>query len=343
MSVEATRRQFLRKVVTVAEVAVLAPILVACEGNASADPKTTWSRLSSLDRITKLEFLQHPEVSDFDPEKELIKAAAEFYATAIKGNKSAAELQSSVFFVDAQRLVEEAEKDNGRKFTPEEVKRVGGEYPEITTRSTRKVFINRDLINRTIADTAAVSSETIKQLQGRSYPVTFSKSMLFHAFGHVNQTVESFPINPIRVPIPPPAVSFTVNKFDGLDFIGTTDKGETIYVQGAKESMTEATATIVGQKTGTYLSLGYGYDFGLKLVEMIIQKAGIDQDTYVDIYMGRRSVRELFRKIGAIKNPQNPDERLGANALLIIGLSVDDPDVVNKDIAVANLQRILSK
>ncbi len=301
-----------------------------------------WQKLPAKDRITRLEFKKYPGFSDFDVIKELSSAVAQYYCQVIHCNKPLAKLEQGVFITETYRIIQEIEADNERKLTEVERKGLGDETTEMTGIKSGLVLINKDKLAREVEGFRTNNPNTAAALKEADIYTVLLKSLFFHGFTHVNMDKSSFAISPINLPgfFSVPTTFDTVS--EGFIFSGRQANGELVTIHGGDEAITDYIATFAGQDTGAgYLGVPQ-YISGIRLIEMLNNRAGISPQEFISYCTGRRPKREIFRKWGALKNPAQPDEQAALTALLTIGLRVDHSKNVTQDQAIAKINELLN-
>lgn len=294
-----------------------------------------WLRLSPKERIKRLEFKQYPKFSDFDSTDEMIRASAQYYCSIVGCNFE--DMLNRVSLVDTQRIIEEVEFDNERKLTDEEKRHYGEETVEMFSVKRGLILINKAHLNRE-TDKFIVQRGSGKELEGIDTSAVMLKSTLFHAYTHANAERKGFSFEPITVLSQVPTI------FDRLDegfvFFGQRQNGVKVSLHGGNEAITEYISVAIGQDTGLMVS-GSAYTSGVRLVEILNIRAGITLEEFTSYYLGLKPKKELFRRWGALKNPQQPDENAALAALLTIGLRVDHPQDMTQEQAITRINELL--
>lgn len=283
-----------------------------------------WVRLTPQERISKLEFKSYPDIPNFDPREELKLSTAQFYCEATKCKISPEEMANNISFVAPSRFLEEAQKDVGRNYTQEEIEFTLNTRLEMVNKDN-KSFINVDFYKRTLKELREHNPEAVRQLEPRDFETVVEKSLFIHIYSHMNQTEEMYSFDRFSLVIPSkdgPIKIPSINRLNGFTFEGVREDGSPVFINGAKEAITERTSVIIGRKT-SYISFASGYNDGAILVDMLNKKSGISDEEFLEYANGTRSIDELLGRWGAIKNPSKPDKKAAILALGSIGLYVD--------------------
>lgn len=295
-----------------------------------------WLRLPPKDRITRLEFKNYPGFSDFNSETEMINASAQYYCSVLACSPEV--MRRKVLLTNTERIIEEIEIDNERKLTDQEKQKYGGATTEMFGEKRGFILINRANLIRE-ANKYLQQKEAKDEMGGRDAYTVMLKSTLFHAYTHANVSQEEVAFNDLIIPSQVPVV---YNKMGhGFTFLGKRATGETVFQHGGDEALTDYVATAIGQETGPYLS-GPTYTAGVRLIYMLNTRAGLNSmDDLLAYYTGRKPKMELFRRWGAIKNPNQPSEQSALAVLLTIALRVDNPQDITQEQAVTKINELL--
>lgn len=297
--------------------------------------KEDWLRLSSKERIKKLEFKQYPKFSDFDATSEMMRATVQYYCSML--GCSFENMLSKVSFVDTQRIIQEVEFDMERKLTDEERKRHGEETVEMFSIKRGLILISKDHLKREV-DKFLAQPDSSKALGGSDPDAVMLKSVLFHAYTHANADRRGFPISPITIPS---QIPITLDRLDeGFVFFGQRQDGRKVFLSGGNEAITDFISVAIGQETGLMMSSPL-YTPGVRLVEMLNMRARIDLSEFMGYYFGQRPKRELFRRWGGIKNPLQPDEQAALATLITIALRVNHPQDITQEQTLAKINELL--
>lgn len=283
-----------------------------------------WARLTPQERISKLEPKSYPDIPNFDSREELKLATAQFYCEETNCAKDPKEMADNIFFVSPDRFLEEAQKDVGRKYTQEEKESALNTRLEIMNKHHQS-FINVDSYERNIKKLMENNPEVVSQLEPRDFKTVVEKSLFLHIYAHMNQTEEIYTFDGFSMTLPSkdgPIKVPNIDKLNGFTFEGVRKDGSPVFINGAKEAITEQTAIIIGRETG-YVSFGHRLHEGALLVDMLNKRSGITDEEFLEYANGARSLDDLFSRWGAIKNPSNPDKKAAILALAAIGLYVD--------------------
>lgn len=284
-----------------------------------------WAKLSAFERIQRLEFKQYPTIEGFSATNELKLASAQFYCQETKCEMTPGEMANNIFFVSPFQFIEEAQKDVGREYTQQEIENQLNTRVEMVDKDN-KSFINIELYNKTLKLLRAQNPEIVKQLGLRDFDTVVEKSLFLHICSHMNQTKEQYSFNPFSLVLPSkngPIKVPKVDKLDGFTFVGIREDGSPAVINGAREAITERSAINIGKKAGDYLPIGRRYSDGALLIDMLNKRSGITNQEFLEYANGTRTIRELLRKWGSIKNPSNPDEKGAVRELAMVGLYVD--------------------
>lgn len=303
------------------------------------DPRDEWLKLSPAERIDRLELTHHPNFKNFDPTQELVQATAQYYCQRIQCRVPTTQLVQSVAFVDGNRIAAEVEKDNGRPLDEASRRFAIESVLETAPKYSNQLFLNRQNIQR--------ESQVIRQqpalmqaLGKRNVEVAFTKSVLFHAYAHANQSKESLQITPVNINAGDPGRPTTVTNIHGFEFRGTSAEGKPKFINGASEAMTDYVAAYATEGAGIYISTEK-YTNGVRLVELINRRLGLTPQQFIEYYTGRRTTKDLWRAWGSIKNPQMPDETAAMLAMLVIALRVTNPGTFTQPQAEIRIRQYL--
>ena len=284
------------------------------------DSREIWQRLPAFDRIKKLEAVDYLNIPSFDPVNELTLAVAQFYCEETKCKKSPDEIKNSVFFLPENVFVQELERELGRNLTSSEKQKEERERVEIVTRNDR-ILVNRKAFTLFVETAISNQPRPVDDRQKKEIEAIVMKSVLLHAFSHVNGTKRAYDFSPFslivnRVRVP------EIGRLDGFKFIGRQESGQSFYIKGADEAITDLVAMIIGARTGVYIS-PQQYSEGAGVVDQINRRAGILPGEFVRYANGELSQERFLQKWGALKNSSNPDRKAAIMALASIGLYVD--------------------
>ncbi len=332
-----TRRGALTTAAVIGGAGILAAVVRPWEKWFPSDErlKDEWYKLSSGERIRRLEFKNYAKFKDFDPTQELITATSQYYCQSVNCDPS--KLNQAVQLVDRKRIIEEIKKDNAEiNISEDELGAYADNTLEMVGQKSGQVLIQTARFDEEVKRTTSSQPNLVREMQGRDLYTVQLKSTLFHAYSHVFQTKEEFDVN-INLNTGRPVV---VNKFRGFDFYATNPDGTTTFITGGGEAATEYVGTLVGQESGPIIA-GSAYSGGLRLLEAVNTRAGVHPFEFRDYYTGKKSVKELFRRWGALKNRAMPDENTGLLILLVIAVHVKDPVNFPRNLAMAKIDELL--
>lgn len=289
--------------------------------------ESAWQNLSARDKINRLELKQYPSIPNFDTSKELRSATAQFYFETTKYKINPEEMAANIFFVSPSKFLEEAQKDaqrdGGKPLSQEEIEDTLTSRLEMVSKDNHS-FINIDLYKKSLKLLKDHNPEVVKQLGNRDFDTVVEKSVYLHIFSHMTQTKKPYSFNGFSIIIPSqngPIRVPDMNQLIGFDFKGLREDGSSpVYINGAKEAVTEITAIIVGKKGGGYISIVDRYADGALFINMLNEKSGISDEEFLEYANGTRSIEDLFKRWGSIKNHANPDKKAAILALATVGL-----------------------
>lgn len=288
-----------------------------------------WKAFTPLERIHKLEQKEHP--NGLNPVSELISAASEFYCEELPCEISPEKMVDNISFITADEFIEKYAENyrqrTRRQLSQEDKDRLKRTGLEATAIKGNEIFINREAVDLQIQDVGNDLTRYDLQLmlKGIDIRMAIYKSILFHAFSHINQRTDSY-VFPAPVEIELPDDRLLLGEItQGLDLRGINRNNERVDLSGATEAFTEYTANIAGSKSGSYFSIPSirHYTEGAELVALLHNKADINSKKAINIYNGKHTHEELFRLWGSIsRSPDSPNIQGAQKALAAVALTV---------------------
>lgn len=283
-----------------------------------------WSKLSAIEQIDRFEYNKIPKAREFDKTRALIQAVAQLYCQSIRCQATPEDLVSAVSFVSRDELIFHLEKENNRKFSEEEKRDEAASQLEVVTHyDGDRVLINDELFTQVLEDIRINQPEILQKLDGRDLPTVVLKSLLIHAFTHVNRSKDSLAFDGFSVKLPRSPGPINFDMMDGFKIIGVQSDGLPAYMTGADEAITEYAAIVIGKEAGVYLSLVPEYHDGAVLVGIMNQRAGIRDEEYLQYVDGERPLEDFLARWGSLtQNSAIPKEKNAILILATIGLRV---------------------
>lgn len=281
-----------------------------------------WVNTPPKERLRRLEFLQYPRLSVFDPQREMVKAVSEYYCQKTVCKKSPVQLQESTLITNTERVIEEIELENNRRLTPAEKAPIQKNTIEIFGAKRGLVLLAQENLQKEVRAIINNNPALVGNLEGRDLYSVLFRGILFHGYTHADADLSEFPIQPITVPSANPITLDRIGQ--GFTFFGKRETGEQIFVTGGNEAIVEYIATYLSQDVGPHLSPP-AYLRGVRIIELINLAAGLPVETFMEYNSGRRTKSELFKVWGALRNRAQPDEHAATQALLTVGLLVNSP------------------
>lgn len=299
-------------------VAILKPWEFFSEDRSQKD----WTNTTPKERIKRLEFLQYPRLSAFNPQQEMVQAVSEYYGQKTVSKKTPVQLQQSTLITNSDRIIEEVELENNRKLTPAEKAPIYENTIEVFGAKRGLVIVAQENLQKEAKAIINNNPVLVRNLEGRDVYSVLLRGVLFHGYTHAEADLSELPIQPITVPSANPITLDRIGQ--GYTFFGRRRTGEQIFVTGGNEAIVEYIAAYISQDTGPHLSPPV-YSRGVRIIERLNLDAGLPAETFMEYNSGRRPKSELFKTWGALKNKAKPDEHAATQALLTIGLLVDSP------------------
>lgn len=287
-----------------------------------------WRTAPSLTRIQELELKRHPSFAEFDSRQELALASAEFYCEQTKCNVDPKQMAQNIFFVTPNKFLEEAQKDVNRVFTEAERNDQLETRLEMVNEKTGESFVNSDLLKQLVERAKQDSPDTAATLQRRNvdFETVYIKSLFFHVYAHMNQRKDTYTFSPFSMIVPTRTEGLIkvprIGKLEGFTFVGEREDGKPFYINGAKEGITERDAQIVGNRSGSYMTLTPDYRDVAGIIAQLNRMSGITDDEFLNIAHGHQDVKNMFQKWATL-NKNRPDEKTGVLALVAAGLQID--------------------
>ncbi|MBI2036459.1 hypothetical protein HYT17_02425, partial [Candidatus Microgenomates bacterium] len=238
-------------------------------------------------------------------------------------NKTPEELAANVFFVPFEKFIQQLEKEFGESLTAAEKTQERATRLEFTTDSGQ-IFINAPLFADTVRGlNSLLSPGAIDQLKNEINPrQAILETVLIHAFSHVVETKQEYKFAPFSLRVGRIGVP-EIGTLKGFKFIARQENGLPFLLL-SNEATTELVARTIGRKNGPYINFIENYVNGANLIQAVNKLAGISPQDFLQYTTGIRSQQELFQKWGALKNPNNPDEKGAVMALAAIGLHIHE-------------------
>lgn len=305
------------------------------EGNRQ-ETWASWTNLSPPIRIQRLELKQYPKVEGFKPLTELIRVSAQFYHQETKTAFTPEDLQSRVVLTDPEGLVRAYETGHGKPLS-DKVKAEIQSYQEIVTPKDRKVYLNTVALDNTAEKAPQEQPDLVKELGKKDYYTVNLKSVLMHAFSHVEQSNEYIDTPLVLIP----GTDYVLTALDGfvLSLKHRID-GTPGFLNGGNEAMTEYHGHIIAQRSGVALA-NMRYGQGALLLDKLNKAAGLNFDQYRKYYIAELQGIDLFKQWGSIKDPVNPDLLQALYSFIVIALRVNNPGSISQDAALKQIQQSL--
>ncbi len=301
---------------------------------------STWTELTALERIKRLELSRTPGTTEFNATTELIKATAEFFCQQVPTTKTPLQLSSSVSILSPDQFLDALirTKPAGSNETEAETRDLATTTLEFVDQVDRNIYVSRRRIDQ-IAQTNAQDPEIKRLLAGRDMRTVLLKGIYFHAYAHASASDEEIELGSIELaPLPGKPV---VNRIKTFTLLGSYPDGRSFRDVSTNEALTEYTARLVGKETGAVVGFP-AYMEGVRLIEMVNEKAHIEPEEFKQIYTGRKSLEELFQKWGNIKSPSNPNRAGAIMALIAMGIRLGYPEIMSQQEATNSIRGYLS-
>lgn len=281
-----------------------------------------WNRLDPLTRIDRIELGRVPD--DLDGTREMTRAVAERFSQRILTNRSPVRLAQSVQFLTADEYMRlEIAESLAVGYTPtlEDIEHYKTKLAT-TPKGSKGIYVNHDLVTSFGLAYPTHFPEAGARLSGRDLLLFMLKSILFHEFGHVVQSEETFPIQDYTVTFNNDIL--VLNRYEGTYFTGylASTPERMFVVNGSGEASTEAVARYASKGAGEYYGEALRTE-GAKLIEQLNTLSQTDGPAYARFHTGVRRIWELFGRWSRISMPDNKDTVQGRNCLIFIGLAVD--------------------
>lgn len=264
---------------------------------------------------------EYPPSANLDTRQELVSATAQFYCEETKCKKHPGKMAMNVFFLPQDAFIQQLKKER----VDNDVSQEEQEGIEFTTKNKSQVFINETVVGGIGGQVRQTRPDIVRTLGKRDVDVVTVKSILIHAFGHVNISKELYYFDPfsLRVPKEVGPINF-MQIGEGFNLVGLKSDGSPFVLSGADEAMTELNGKIIGGTKDAYLGLIGEYTNGANMLDAIIKKANISSQEFTQYVSGELPKKSFLQKVGALKNPSQPDEKAALLALATIALHVDD-------------------
>lgn len=281
-----------------------------------------WDTLSPTARIQRIESGMIPEQRDSFAE--LTKATAEFFVSEVKSPLSAEKLAEGVHVLPIDEFVAQYEIHQKKKLTPNEKQKLLKQQLEFTTsETTKEVFINAALFTTIVNEIRTNQPDFIRRLRGKTLDHVLFKSLLLHAFTHLHESQKEYTFPPFSLKLPGEPGPINFDRMIGFTFVGETQDGRRIYINGLKEAATEITSKRLGGKVLPYITITEHYAHGEYALNSLNELAKISPEEFEKYRRGLTPLDEYLLKLGSLKNRTNPDRKAGVLALATIGLGTD--------------------
>lgn len=293
----------------------------------------SWNDFDALTRINLLELDQVPDGLDLN--QEIATAVAQRFTQRVSVKQTPQELAQAVAFISGEEYLQveiDAALAQGYNPAAEDIEKYKNQLAK-TLLDSKRVYVNLDQLSWFASVYSTHFPENATRLQGRNLETFLKKSVLFHEFGHLIQSNEEFPIEDYALTGSDGFITF--DRFKGFLFTGRTNTGRSYYLNGSAEASTEAVAIHAAQGSGEHYSQFY-YNEGAKIIAELNRMSNIDSQAFNRYFNGNNNAQDLFRRWGRIHMPRNQNTVQGRNALIFIGLGVDQKITFDQTISLIN-------
>ncbi len=291
------------------------------------NPLEAWRTMAPGDRLKLLEKKQFPKFTGFSLIPEISLAASELRCQITTCNMDVDKMQQGVKILSADDFSRVYEKVHGTK--PEQgstskfiLEFVEGNPPDV-------INLSSDAIKFVASSVLSPEVRNAYQRNGIDPEISLTKQVIIHGQSHMNQTQTEFTLDqPVKVQLPYSSQQLTLIGMDGLLLKALDPNNNVVPVSGAGEALTEVATGFICSKAGAFASIP-PYQYGLDLLEPLFKLAGINIETLLNVYHGKRTQGELMTWLGSVQKGQNamekntPPQAVGAKVLTIVGLTVN--------------------
>lgn len=285
-------------------------------GIVRSNAETTWDSSPPVERLKRLEVKSFPSIREFDLNKEISLATAQFYCEQTKCNNPPEQMAASVLFVDENEFFQKLEIDIQRKYSAEDLNKEKEKQLAFTTKNKDAIYINQTLLEKIIQELNASQPELAKQLGNKDLIIIIKKSLLVHEFAHKNLLPQSKTFPAFLIHLPGNDQSINFGQLYGFEISGKSQDGKTVfYITGGDEAITERATQIIAENSRSYIGLIPEYTSGASFVNQLNAKSEIANNEFLKYASGELPSEELIKKWG------KGDFKKGLMVLAAIGLN----------------------
>ena len=286
--------------------------------------ESVWNGLTPMERLRRLEIRDFPKTKDFDLDKELSLATAQFYCQVTKCNKSSEQMAASVSYLTDDEIVKKTVIETNVALSEEDLNKQKKKQLAFTTRDKKAIYVNSTLLKEVIRKIYTSPQELQEEELGDKDLTTVVKmSILVHEFTHMNSQPQTKDFFAFSASLPDIEGPINFGQIYGFEILGNTQDGKIFYIEGGNEAVTERAAQLIGSKSGLYVGVADEYSNGADLVDQLNKGTDVTNEEFLKYVSGQLPSEKLIEKWG------KGDFKTGVLLLASIGLYVQGYTTVN--------------
>lgn len=277
--------------------------------------EATWNALPSVEKLKKLELRDFSQIREYNLDREISIATAQFYCEQTKCNSSASQMAASVSYLGEDEFIDKLGIETQKQYSKQDISEK--EWLAFTTKNRDNIYIDQTLLYKVIQKINKTQPEIAKKLGKKDLEIVIKKSILIHEFTHRNLHPQFKTFSAFSLSLPSYDQPINFNQLYGFEISGKSqDEKKVFYIEGGDEAVTERATQIIARKSESYIGVVQEFSSGASFVQQLNTKAGVTNDEFLKYLNGQLASEELVKKWG------KGDFKKGIMMLAAIGLNV---------------------